>query len=264
MSKIAWGRPSERFYEMGVDRGVVYAQDGSVAPWNGLIAVREEPHGGELQPYFFDGDIYHNYAPPTSYKATVEAYTYPQILEPSMGYESTASGLLYPDQERTTFNFAYRTMIGNATGVVECKIHLISNASLSATSYEYGTINDSPEGTPLSWEMRGLPVPIPGRRATAHLILDSRRINRVAFATLEAYLFGAPGILPRWLSPSQIDSYIANWPSALYVDTPVSYLGDYNELPTNPDKGAMVSIDGYPWIWDGVDWVSYPTKIPTL
>ena len=44
MSKLKWDQIGERWYETGVDRGVLYVRDNTGAypvgvPWNGLTAV---------------------------------------------------------------------------------------------------------------------------------------------------------------------------------------------------------------------------------
>ena len=261
MSKLDWGDPTKRFFEIGIDQGVVYMPDGRVAPWVGLISVKESPHGGELNPYFYDGDLYYNHVEPTTYKATVEAFTYPPELESALGIEASATGVLYPGQERRTFNFAFRTQIGNAVGQEEYKIHLISNAILSAHAYDFSTTADSIDGAPLSWELSAISEPVPGRRAVAHRVLDSRRIDRLSFAMLEAYLFGAPGILPKWPTISQLEGYLAAFPATNF-SMPIRYLGDHP--PENPFPGdAIGSADGIR-VFDNGEWALVPNPIPQM
>ena len=50
MARLVWDKTGERFYETGVDRGVLYPiQEGGVyskgVAWNGLTAVTESPSG---------------------------------------------------------------------------------------------------------------------------------------------------------------------------------------------------------------------------
>ena len=55
MSRLVWDKVGERFYETGLDRGVLYpmgtggTSDKGVA-WNGLTAVNESPSGAEATP----------------------------------------------------------------------------------------------------------------------------------------------------------------------------------------------------------------------
>ena len=52
MAKITWDGSGERYYESGVDHGVLYVQEstgtyGTGVAWNGLINVTESPEGAE-------------------------------------------------------------------------------------------------------------------------------------------------------------------------------------------------------------------------
>ena len=63
--KIVWDQTGERFYETGVDRGVLYVQDDQGnypkgVAWNGLIGVTESPTGAEPTPLYADNIKYLN------------------------------------------------------------------------------------------------------------------------------------------------------------------------------------------------------------
>ena len=62
MSKLVWDQTSERLYETGVDRGVVYPQVGAAYPkgaaWNGLIGVTLSPSGAEPTPLYANNAAY--------------------------------------------------------------------------------------------------------------------------------------------------------------------------------------------------------------
>ncbi len=52
MAKLFWDNVGERFYETGVDHGVLYLPDSSGTyvtgvAWNGLTSVSETPSGAE-------------------------------------------------------------------------------------------------------------------------------------------------------------------------------------------------------------------------
>lgn len=52
MAKLEWDATGQRYYEMGVSRGVLYLQDDTNTyskgvVWNGLTAVTESPSGAE-------------------------------------------------------------------------------------------------------------------------------------------------------------------------------------------------------------------------
>lgn len=80
MSRIAWDEIGERFYETGVDHGVLYPQEEGFYPkgvaWNGLTAVTQSPSGAEANPQFADNTKYLNLVSAEEFAATVEAFTY--------------------------------------------------------------------------------------------------------------------------------------------------------------------------------------------
>ena len=43
MAVLVWDQVGERVYQTGVDHGVLYLHDGTVAVWNGLVDVEESP-----------------------------------------------------------------------------------------------------------------------------------------------------------------------------------------------------------------------------
>ena len=52
MPKITWDDLGERYYETGVDHGVLYTHTsakryGKATAWNGLTAVNQQPSGAE-------------------------------------------------------------------------------------------------------------------------------------------------------------------------------------------------------------------------
>ena len=56
--KADWDETGKRYYETGVDRGVLYPISNGAyplgVPWNGLVNVNESPSGAESNPQFAD------------------------------------------------------------------------------------------------------------------------------------------------------------------------------------------------------------------
>ena len=82
MAKLVWDQIGERFYETGVDHGVLYPQDNLGAytngvAWNGLTSVSESPSGAEPTDLYADNIKYLSIRSAETFGATVEAYTYP-------------------------------------------------------------------------------------------------------------------------------------------------------------------------------------------
>ena len=60
MASLVWGESGQRFFETGIDRGVLFPKVGSGVPWDGIISVSESPTGGDPRPYYYDGFKYLN------------------------------------------------------------------------------------------------------------------------------------------------------------------------------------------------------------
>ena len=82
MATLVWDQTGQRFYETGVDHGVLYIPDASGIyatgfAWNGLTTVTESPSGGEANAQYADNIKYLNLYSAEEFGATIEAFTYP-------------------------------------------------------------------------------------------------------------------------------------------------------------------------------------------
>ena len=167
--KIKWDEAGKKFYETGIDRGVLYPQDAEGKytqgfAWNGLIGVDESPSGAEPTPLYADNIKYLNLMSVEEFGATIEAYTYPDEFEACDGTASLGEGITVGQQSRKLFGLAYRTLIGNDVDMDAhgYKIHLVYGAQASPSAKSYQTVNDSPEAITFSWEITTTPVEIEG------------------------------------------------------------------------------------------------------
>lgn len=202
---LTWDDTGKRFYETGVDRGVLYVYDsensvyGAGVAWNGLTNVSEKPSGAEPTALYADNIKYLNLISNEEFGATVEAYTYPDEFAECDGSAEIATGVVVGQQKRKTFGLAYRTKVGNDTDGNDhgYKIHLIYGCTAAPTEKGYATINDSPEAITFSWEISTTPIEVPGLRPTACIIIDSTKVNDDAKMTaLEAMLYGTTEAAP--------------------------------------------------------------------
>ncbi len=200
MARIEWDKTGERFYETGVDHGVLYVlntttgiYDEGVA-WNGLISVSEAPSGAEVNPQYADNIKYLNLVSAETFGATIEAFTYPKKFEACDGYAEIAPGATVGQQNRATFGFSYRTKVGNdLKGDAGYKLHLIYGALAAPSERAYTTVNESPEAMTMSWEITTTPVPVAGFKPTASITLDSRTIAAAKMKAIEDVLYGTTG-----------------------------------------------------------------------
>lgn len=198
MAKLVWDKTGERFYETGVDRGVLYPQsaDGSYPKgvvWNGLVGVTENPGGAEANDMWADNIKYASLRSAETFGCTIEAYTYPDEFAECDGSAEVAPGVMIGQQARKSFGFSYRTMIGNDTSTEDddgYKIHLVYGATASPSEKAYTTINDSPEGITFSWEVDTIPVEVPGFKPAATITVNSLEIDKAKLEALENVLYG--------------------------------------------------------------------------
>lgn len=214
MSKLVWDKVGERLYETGVKKGVLYVMDAlgaypSGVVWNGLVGVTESPSGAEAKPLYADDVKYLNMQSAEEFGATIEAYTYPDEFAECDGSVEIAEGVMAGQQNRKSFGLAYQTTIGNDVdgGDHGYKLHLIYGALAAPSEKAFQTINDSPEAITFSWEVSTTPVPVPGKKPTASIIIDSTKADATKLAALEEILFGkdgTPGATARLPLPTEI------------------------------------------------------------
>ena len=197
MSKLQWDKVGERFYETGVDRGVLFPMGkGGVydkgTVWNGLTAINENPTGGEANPFYNKKKKYLNIIATEDFGFGIEAYTYPDEWEACDGSVEIAPGVTAGQQTRKVFGLTYRTLIGNDTDGQDhgYKIHLVYGAQAAPSQRNHGTVNESPEPTTMSWDATTTPVEVPGAKPTAHLVIDSTKTPADKLAALEDILYG--------------------------------------------------------------------------
>ena len=210
MSKLTWDDAGKRFYETGVNKGVLYPQgtDGKYpkgVAWNGLTAVTESPSGAEATPLYADNIKYLNLMSAEEFGATVEAYTYPDEFAACNGEASLVEGVSIGQQKRTPFGMAYQTKVGNDLDAdAGYKIHLIYGALAAPSEKAYATVNDSPEAITFSWELTTTPVEVTGFKPTATLVIDSTKVAAEKLAALEAVLYGSEDQEARLPLPNEI------------------------------------------------------------
>lgn len=219
MSKIVWDQTGERFFETGVDRGVLYPinNEGKYTPgvaWNGLTAVTESPSGAEPTDLYADNIKYLTMRSAETFGATIEAYTYPDEFGQCDGSAEIATGVIIGQQARKTFGLCYRTLLGNDVDGQDhgYKLHLIYGATASPSEKGYATVNDSPEAITFSWEVSTTPVNVNGFKPTACIIIDSTKANPADLASLEEILYGKdageggtpPAVEPRLPLPDEV------------------------------------------------------------
>lgn len=195
--KLVWDQTGERYYETGIDRGVVYPQDASGAypkgeAWNGLISVTKSPTGAEATPLWANNHKYANLYSAEELAFTIEAYMYPDGFAACNGEVELMEGVRMGQQKRSPFGLAYRNWVGNDTEGTKAAyiLNIIYGATAKPSEEADTTINESPEAKTMSWECDTVPVEVEGHEPSASLEIDSRKFEASALKALEDALFG--------------------------------------------------------------------------
>lgn len=209
MTRISWGNAGSRFYEAGVDRGVLYVDGLDGVPWNGLSSVTETVLGGVAKPYYVDGEKYLNTSYREEFAATLTAYTYPDEFQVCDGTVEVRSGLRAKHQRRKSFGLAYRSMLGNdLTSKAGYKLHLVYGVLAAPSSKVHKTISTAADPDDFSWTLTSLPPVISGFKRTSHFIIDSRKIDPDTLAGIEAILYGSDTLAARLPDLTEITDLI--------------------------------------------------------
>lgn len=197
MAALVWDLVGERYYETGVDHGVLYIPDAAGVyaegiAWNGLVSVTESPSGAESTAQYADNIKYLNLISLEEFGATIEAFTYPPEWAEFDGLSVPTDGVYVGQQPRKMFGLSYRTKVGNDVegDAYGYKLHLVYGAQASPSEKAYNTINDSPEAITFSWEITTTPAPVTGLAPTALIVIDSTVADPTKLTTLEAELYG--------------------------------------------------------------------------
>lgn len=210
MTRLVWGTPGERFYETGVDRGVLYVDNTGYA-WNGLTSVQEKSSGGEPQPFFLDGYKYTQISATEDFEATVEAISCPREFGPCDGSTELYAGLTVTQQKRKQFGLSYRTLLGNDSSGLSLgyKIHLVYNALAGPSERNNQTNQSDAEVMSLSWSITTNPPPATGFRPTSHFIIDTRRASSGDVTALEDLLYGTGATTAHFPSVAEVVALFA-------------------------------------------------------
>jgi hypothetical protein len=238
MATLVWDEIGKRVYESGVNKGVLYMPDGFGVPWNGLISVSEK-HGSAVEPLYYDGVKFEDIVTTGEYSATIKAFTYPDEFLEFEGIEEYDKGIFVNDQKQGRFNLSYQTRQRNDTDKEAYKIHLLYNLTAIPSDVEYQTLSNEGSAIEFEWDITAIPNYIEGFNPTAHLIIDSRKMDPYLLQDVEDILYGSETNDP-YLPPSNdLINYIKKWERIIIIDN-----GDGTWTATTTQEGYIVMLDG--------------------
>jgi hypothetical protein len=214
---LTWDQEGQRYYETGVEKGVLWVWDPTAnnnagawkdgVAWNGLTNVSEKPSGAEATALYADNIKYLNLLSNEEFAATIEAYTYPDEFAVCDGSASLTSGLVIGQQKRQKFCFSYQTKIGNDIDGNDkgYKIHIVYNCLAAPSEKGYATINDSPEAITFSWEVSTTPIEVSASyKPTALVTIDTTKLTSTQKTAVEAAIYGSSTANSALKTPSQL------------------------------------------------------------
>ena len=248
MSKLVWDQVGNRFYETGLDRGVLYLPNSIGIPWNGLTAVEEQFNNDITAPYFIDGVKYLDAQSTGDFAATLKALTYPDEFLECEGVISIANGLYADNQEPKSFNLSWRTRIGNdVDGDLGYKLHLLYNAIAVPSDNDYETVSETSSAMEFSWSLTSMPTDVVGYASTAYVVLDSRYLYSRLLPDVEAILYGDANNDATMPNLSDLIAWARDWKLISVVDN-----GDGTWTATGPDE-FFTMLDANTFQITGID-----------
>lgn len=220
MAVLKWDEIGERTYQVGIDRGVLYLQDGRVAVWNGLVDVEESP-SSELKSFFLDGIKYLENLSPADFIGKLKAFTYPDEFDSVNGIATVAPGLSYHEQPPKSFSLSYRTKVGNDIDGEDhgYKIHILYNLLATPDTYAYITLQDSGvQPIEFGWTLTGTPHRIDKFRPTVHVSIDSRTTPPEILKLVEGKLYGTKTNPPSLPIITEVGEYFGYRGALLIID----------------------------------------------
>lgn len=251
MTALTWDDLGERFYETGVDRGVLYIpnnlgvyNDG--VAWNGLTTVTEAPSGAATTPMWADNIKYLNMVATEEFGATIAAFTYPDEFCQFDGLQSPTPGVLIGQQNRKVFGLCYRTKKGNDVDGDDhaFKLHLIYGASAAPSQKAYATVNDTPAPIDFSWTITTVGVPVTGMKPTSLITIDSSKVDSDTLAALELILYGSVGVDPALPLPDDLVTMFSGSVTTVDPLTAPTYNSGTHTITIPAQTGISYFLDG--------------------
>lgn len=219
MASVIWDKVGSRLYENGLDRGVLYLPDGTAVPWNGLTAVIEN-FDRSTEPVYYDGMKVNDLVILGDFSASLKAITYPDEFIELEGLGVVREGLFVADQPPQTFALCYRTHIGNDVNgdSLGYKIHILYNITAIPSAQTYASFTLDPSLTEFEWTLTAVPQEVPGFRPTAHIIIDSRKIDPWMLEEMELMLYGNTFADAALLTFADLVTYMQGWFRVQIID----------------------------------------------
>ena len=143
MTTITWDRVGERFFQTGIDRGVLYLHEGPGVAWNGLTSV-EDGSVRTINRYFMDGVKYLEQIVPGGIFRQTQSLHLSDGVRSHQWNRARRPWTALLRSAAKSFNLSYRTRLGNDVDGTDLgyKIHILYNLVANPDPYVIETIRD--------------------------------------------------------------------------------------------------------------------------
>ena len=203
MAVLEWDKTTERPWSSGLDRGVIYSMSGEVVPWNGLISYKSKTSIKEDAAYY-DGYKIHDTTTMGGCEGTVEAFTYPDILDDPKTF---APGSSMTQQGIRPFTFSCRETLSDGSYI----IHVYGNMTFVPDSIGYETISDNPSPVPFKFKASAPRVKVPGLPPACHVSFKTGEVYPQFLEWLETTLYGSATESPGIVSFENFLAEVRDW-----------------------------------------------------
>jgi len=239
MPALVWDQVGERIYETGISKGVLYKSDGYGVPWNGLTSV-DEDISTEAEAVYFDGVKFNDIVTVGDFSATLRAFTYPDEFLPYEGTVEEQTGFYIANQRPSRFSMSYQTLIGDDVVGVECgyKIHILYNLTAIPSQKTYQTMSVDAEPIEFEWQITSIPEILENYRPTAHVIINSCKIDPYLLQDIEDILYGDEEDQAHLPPLQSFATFVRKWDRLIITDN-----GDGTWTATSNAEGIITMLD---------------------
>lgn len=239
MPTLVWDQIGDRVWEAGVSKGVLYVENNRGIAWNGLTTV-EEDSVNESEEFHFDGVKYADIVTVGDFKGTIRAITYPDEFMEFEGSPEEQTGFHIMNQPPKQFSMAYRTQIGDDLAGIDSgyKLHILWNLTAIPATRTYQSLGSNVDPTEFEWQVTSIPEPIQGYQPTAHIVLNSRKLDPAMLQDIEDILYGDDEESAYLPSLQSLATFIRKWDRLIIVDN-----GDGTWTATSNSEGIIEMLD---------------------
>lgn len=239
MAALVWDQVGDRLYETGISKGVLYQDDGTGIPWNGLTSI-EEDAGNSVEPVHFDGVKFNDIITIGDFSGILRAFTYPEEFLYYEGTLKDQTGFYVLNQPQSRFGLSYQTKIGNDVVGIDMgyKIHLLYNLTAIPSNRTYETLSLDVQPLEFEWTITSIPEEIENFLPTAHIVFNSLEIDPHLLSDIEDIIYGDEDNDAYLPTLKGLATFIRKWDRLIITDH-----GDGTWTADAKDEGVINMLD---------------------